>query len=201
MLNNEDRKLIGLIIEELISELKTRAVKVTEFEKDSDTIKRTIVDMTVGKIAPKSKIILNKVYNMLKDDTLKKDFFIQHKAAFYEKDILGQLNKKFHFETPQIIDIKSCGNEINEWKKAGGICVAGGVVSFVVRSSVPVCIAVLVAGLMMYIGSSSNNKNNDIHAIINEYFESIRMALFNWVETIELFYDQQIREIEKEFSR
>ena len=201
MLNNEDRKQIGLIIEELISELKTRAVKVTEFEKNSDTIKRMIVDMTVRKIAPKSKIILNKVYNMLKDDTLKKDFFIQHKAAFYDKDILGQLNKKFHFETPQTIDIKSCGNEINEWKKAGGICVAGGVVSFVVRSSVPVCIAVLIAGLMMFIGSSSNNKKNDIHAIINEYFESIRKALFNWVETIELFYDQQIREIEKEFSR
>ena len=89
MLNNEDRKQIGLIIEELISELKTRAVKVTEFEKNSDTIKRMIVDMTVRKIAPKSKIILNKVYNMLKDDTLKKDFFIQHKAAFYDKDILG----------------------------------------------------------------------------------------------------------------
>ena len=65
----------------------------------------------------------------------------------------------------------------------------------------PVCIAVLIAGLMMFIGSSSNNKKNDIHAIINEYFESIRKALFNWVETIELFYDQQIREIEKEFSR
>ena len=199
MLNDTDKKQIESMIDDLISELKNKAVKVMQVEKEPDKIRKTIVNMAVNKITPKSKIILNKVYNMLKDDTFKRDFFIQHKVAFYDRDILGQLSKKFNFETPETIDISSCGNKVNNWKKAGVVCVAGGVVSFVVSSSVPVCIAVLIAGLMMFV-SSSNNKNNDILVIINEYFESIRTALFNWVESIELFYDQQIREIEKELS-
>lgn len=201
MLNKDVKQNIIKYIENLISELRLRVINKAKTGIDSEQIVKNTVKLTVNKLTPESKIILNRVYDAMKSETLKKSIYdnIQHKRAFYDKDILGSLNRKFRFEIPQDIDYKSCSEKINNLQKAGAICIAGGVVSFVISSSIPVFLAIVIAGLMVFTSRNKVDSNIDIINVIDNYLTSVERALVSWVESIEKFFDQQVQELEKSF--
>ena len=201
MLNESVKQNIISYIDKLISELRVTAFSEAKTGKNTEQLIKEVIKITVNKLTPESKIILNKVYNALKNETLQKGIYdnIHHKRAFYDKDILGLLNQKYRFEIPQNIDYQSCKTSITHLEKAGAICVAGGVVSFVVSSSIPICLAIVIAGLMFVSGSDKGGSNDDAKNVIDNYLKNVKIAFLNWVESIEKFYDQQIQELENGF--
>ena len=148
---------------------------------------------------------MSSVYNMLMDATLSEDIFQdpENKTAFYEMDILKDLNGKFVFEVPDNIDYQESKKELDNWIKGGSavVVVAGGVASIKFKSFIPIGIslAVVLAAIMGMIIYNNRKKNSgtNINALVSEYLTSVQESLLAWIETIEDYYDRQINQLKK----
>lgn len=210
MLENENRKKIEDYVEDLIAGLKKSACKYFNSGLTDKQIIEKVTSITVNKLTLESKIILSSTYNMLLEQTMKKPEYsdAELKAAFYQLDILGNLNKKFTFEVPSQIDYEESRKEVNRWI-VGGACAAvavGGVVSLRFKSLIPigtavgaVAIAGIIVAIMTYVFQDNQSKKNpDIQSVINEYYIEVKEALLSWIRSIEDYYDECVANIEKE---
>ena len=204
MLKNSDKNKVENYIQKIINGLLNDTNKsIVSGMSDKQVIDR-ITKATVNKISHESKMIISSVYNMLMNDTLSEDFFQEpsNKALFYELNILKKLNNKFNFEVPTHINYEESKKELNTLIKAGNITIVtiGGIVSIKFKSFFPIGISVIVAlaitfGIIL-LNNKTNNKSN-INNIIFEYLNGIKKGLLAWIETIEIYYDEQIEELKK----
>lgn len=205
MLKSSDKKKIENYIQKIIDGLlKDTRQSIASGMSDKQVIER-ITKATVNKLTPESKMIMSSVYNMMMDETLSEEQFqdMENKTAFYQMDILKELNSKFSFDVPDRIDYSESKNELDKWIKGGSVAVVviGGAVSIKFKSFVPLGVSVAVAlaaimGLIIYNKSQSNNKTN-INSFVSEYLSSVQTSLMAWVESIESYYDERIEELKK----
>ena len=57
-------------------------------------------------------------------------------------------------------------------------------------------IALAITFGIILLNNKTNNKSN-INNIIFEYLNGIKKGLLTWIETIEIYYDEQIEELKK----
>ena len=57
-------------------------------------------------------------------------------------------------------------------------------------------IALAITFGIILLNNKTNNKSN-INNIIFEYLNGIKKGLLAWIETIEIYYDEQIEELKK----
>ncbi|MCR5769708.1 MAG: hypothetical protein K6G87_00590 [Butyrivibrio sp.] len=201
MLENNDREKIQEYVEKILKSIYSSVKKNIESGMSNQDVIESAVNLTVNKLTPESKMVLSSVYNMLMENTLKKPLYqnAQNKAAFYSRDILKDLNTKFSFEVPAHIDYEESKSLINKWTVAGAICVGGGVVSITMKNAIPIVIAVIIAGVMLYLlrdKPSAGNKQ-DISTLIKEYLKNVKATLMSWVDEISAYYDEEVKELEK----
>lgn len=205
MLKSDDKIKIEKYIKKIINELANDAKEsIASGMTDKEVIDR-ITKVTVNKVTPESKMIMSSVYKMLSRETLSEELFqnTEKKAAFYQINILNDLNNRFVFDVPDKIDYSESKNELDKWIKGGSVAVVviGGAVSIKFKSFVPFGISLAVAiaaimGLIIYNKNHSNNKTN-INSLISEYLRSVQTSLMAWVESIESYYDERIEELKK----
>lgn len=197
MLNAEEKSKIHAYIHRLIEELEsqTREGNFSEQERVAQA-----VNLTVNKLTPESNMLITSIYEMQKKHTLEKLLFTStaNQAAFYEFNIQKQLRQKFSYTVPDQIDYHMGGKMIYAYASAGAVAVVGGVVSICMESAVPVCVACIFAGIMatvVYIMSQQQKRGVDI--LIREYLRDVEASMFAWVDSIEVYYDQQIANLER----
>ena len=205
MLKSSDKRKIESYIQKIIDGLmKDTKDSIASGMSDKQVIER-ITKATVNKFTPESKMIMSSVYNMMMDDTLASSLFQdpENKTAFYQMDILKDLNSKFVFEVPDKIDFQESKRELENWIKGGSIAVVviGGVVSIKFRRFIPVGIslAVVLAAIMGMIINNNSKKGSktDISFLVSEYLNSVQESLLAWIDTIESYYDGQIEQLKK----
>ena len=139
------------------------------------------------------------------DDTLSEESFQnpENRTAFYQMDILKELNNKFSFDVPDKINYSESKNELDKWIKSGSaaVVIVGGAVSVKFKSFVPFGISlaiviVAIMGLLVSNKSRSNDKTN-INLLISEYLASVQTSLMAWIKSIESYYDERIEELKK----
>ena len=109
------------------------------------------------------------------------------------------MNTKFSFEVPAHIDYEESKSLINKWTAAGAICVGGGVVSITMKNAIPIVIAVIIAGVMLYLlrDKPATGNKQDISVLIKEYLKNVKATLMSWVDEISAYYDGEVKELEK----
>lgn len=204
MLANDEKKKIESYIDKLINNLFLDAKK---FEKDGVTGKKLVdktVETAVNKLTPESKMLLSSTYNMLMETTLKESRFqnAENKSMFYELNILKELTSKFTFYVPKDISYEEAGATITKLEACGAVAVTGAVVSVVTKNIVPIGIAAIIAGVMVFVLKNEYNvmlpgKNNNESTLnlIEEYLEGVKKSLLSWVTEIEKYYDEKISTI------
>ena len=201
MLENNDREKIQEYVEQILKSIYSSVEKNIESGMPNQDVIDSAVKLTVNKLTPESKMILSSVYNMLMEKTLAKPLYqnVQNKAAFYSRDIFKDLNTKFSFEVPAHIDYKASKSPINKWTATGAICVGGGVVSITMKNAIPIAIAVVIAGIMLYLlrYKPAIGTNQDISALIKEYLKNVKATMMSWVDEISAYYDGEVKELEK----
>ena len=201
MLENNDREKIQEYVEKILKSIYSSVKKNIESGMSNQDVIDSAVNLTVNKLTPESKMILSSVYNMLMEKTLTKPLYEnpQNKAAFYSRDILKDLNTKFSFEVPAHIDYEESKSLINKWTAAGAICVGGGVVSITMKNAIPIVIAVIIAGVMLYLlrDKPATGNKQDISVLIKEYLKNVKATLMSWVDEISAYYDGEVKELEK----
>ena len=205
MLESSDKKKIENYIQKLMDGLlKDTKQSIDSGMSDRQVIER-ITKATVNKLTPESKMIMSSVYNMMMNETLSEELFQkpENKTAFYQMDILKELNSRFSFDVPDKIDYSESKNELDKWIKGGSVAVVviGGAVSIKLKNPVPFGVSVAVAlaaimGLIIYNKCQSNNKSN-VNSIVSEYLNSVQVSLTAWIESIESYYDEKIVELKK----
>ena len=205
MLKISDKKKIENYIQKIIDGLmKDTKESIASGMSDKQVIER-ITKATVNKLTPESKMIMSSVYNMMMDETLAGEMFQdpENKAAFYQMDILKDLNNKFIFDVPDKIDYQESKKELDNWIKGGSavVVVVGGVARIKFKSLIPIGISLAVAlaaimGMIIYNNSKNSNKTN-INSLVSEYLYSVQKSLLAWVETIESYYDERIVQLKK----
>lgn len=209
MLKSSDKLKIEKYIQKIIDGLmKDTKESISSGMSDRQVIGR-ITKATVNKVTPESKMIMSSVYNMLMDETLSEEIFQdpENKTAFYQMDILKDLNSKFIFYVPDQIDYQESKKELDNWIKGGSavVVVAGGVASIKFKSFIPFGVSLAVAlaaimGMIIYNNSKNNNKTNinlNINLLVSEYLNSVKKSLLDWIETIENYYDERVEQIKK----
>lgn len=201
MLENNDREKIQEYVEKILKSIYSSVKKNIESGMSNQDVIDSAVDLTVNKLTPESKMILSSVYNMLMEKTLAKPLYqnAQNIAAFYSRDILKDLKTKFPFEVPAHIDYEESKSLINKWTVAGAICVGGGVVSITMKNAIPIVIAVIIAGVMLYLlrDKPVTGNKQDISVLIKEYLKNVKATLMSWVDEISSYYDGEVKELEK----
>ena len=201
MLENNDREKIKEYVEKILKSIYSSVKKNIESGMSNQDVIDSAVNLTVNKLTPESKMILSSVYNMLMEKTLAKPLYqnAHNKAVFYSRDILKDLNTKFSFEVPAHIDYEESKSLINKWTAAGAICVGGGVVSIIMKNAIPIVIAVIIAGVMLYLlrDKPATGNKQDISALIKEYLKNVKATLMSWVDEISAYYDGEVKELEK----
>lgn len=201
MLENNDREKIQEYVEKILKSIYSSVKKNIESGMSNQDVIDSAVNLTVNKLTPESKMILSSVYNMLMEKTLAKPLYqnAQNKAAFYSRDILKDLNTKFSFEVPAHLDYEESKSLINKWTVAGAICVGGGVVSITMKNAIPIVIAVIIAGVMLYLlrDKPATGNKQDISVLIKEYLKNVKATLMSWVDEISAYYDGEVKELEK----
>ena len=205
MLKSDDKLKIEKYIKKIMNDLANDAKEsIASGMTDKEVIDR-ITKVTVNKVTPESKMVMSSVYKMLSRETLSEEIFqnTENKAAFYQMNILNELNNRFVFEVPDKIDYSESKNELDKWIKGGSVAVvvAGGVVSIKFKSFVPFGISLAIAlaaimGLIVYNKSQCSNKTN-IDSLISEYLSSVQTSLMAWIESIESYYDERIEVLKK----
>ena len=201
MLENNDREKIQEYVEKILKSIFSSVKKNIESGMSNQDVIDSAVNLTVNKLTPESKMILSSVYNMLMEKTLAKPLYqnAQNKAAFYSRDILKDLNTKFSFEVPAHIDYEESKSLINKWTAAGAISVGGGIVSITMKNAIPIVIAVIIAGVMLYLlrDKPATGNKQDISVLIKEYLKNVKATLMSWVDEISAYYDGEVKELEK----
>lgn len=201
MLGNNDREKIQEYVEKILRSIDSSVKKNIESGMSNQDVIDNAVHLTVNKLTPESKMILSSAYNMMMENTLAKPLYqsAQNKAAFYARDILKDLNAKFSFEVPTRIDYEESKSLINKWAAAGAICIGGGVVSITMKNAIPIVIAVIISGVMLYLlrEHPANGNDQDMNALIKEYLKNVKATLMSWVDEISAYYDEEVKALEK----
>ena len=153
MLENNDKQKLEQYIDKIIKGIQTDANNNSKAGMSDKQVIEKVINVTVNKFTPESKMILSSTYNMLMEHTLSTAKYTdaEKKAAFYEMDILKELNGKFNFEVLKDISYRESRKEINKWVKSGAVVVVGGLISISLKSWIPVGIAVVIVGIMALI--------------------------------------------------
>lgn len=201
MLLAEDKKKLESYVDKLIDGLKKDTAKAKSNGVSGEQLIEKVTNMTVSKLTPESKMILSSAYNMMKEHTLAEDYFADsaHKAAFYSADILKELSKKFDFAVPSEINYEKGNTEVAKMMASGAVIVVGGIVSFTLKSWIPIGIAAVIAGIMAFVlkNNGGTSSVNNIDSIINEYYASVKKSLLAWVDSIDTYYDKAVAEIKE----
>ena len=99
MLRSDERAKIEQYINKISGGIYKEAKKCIQSGMPDQQVIDKVINITVKKFTPESKMIMSSAYNMMMEHTLAKPIFqnTQNKAAFYERDILKELNSKFLF--------------------------------------------------------------------------------------------------------
>lgn len=201
MLLSEDKTKLETYVDKLIDGLKKDVIKAKNNGVSGEQLIEKVTNMTVSKLTPESKMIMSSAYNMMMKHTLAEDYFADntHKATFYEADILKELTQKFDFDVPNEINYKKSNTEINKVMASGAIVIVGGIVSFTLKSWIPIGIATVIAGIMAFVlnNNSSASSVKDVDGVINEYYASVKKSLLAWVDSIDAYYDKAVAEIKE----
>ena len=200
MLDSRDKKKIEQYIDKLISKLRADAEKDLKNGVSKKAVLDKLVNATVKKMTPESKSILSSAYNMMMDHTLAKELYqdVEKKAAYYELDIMKELNNKFDFEVPAHIDYTESKQLLSKYTGAGVVTVAGGFVSLSLKTWIPITIAVVIAGLMIWLLEDKKDINEDVNVLIDKYLKNVKETLINWISDIEKYYDERVSTLESE---
>lgn len=207
MLANKDKEKIEKYVDKIIAGLRKDARNSMESGMNHKQVLERVTRATVNKFTPESKMIMSSVYNMLMEETLRKPLYsvAEHKAAFYQLDILSELNRKFVFDVPSNIDYEESKKMVDEWVKGGaaGVVVVGGAVSVCVKSLVPVGVSIALSamfvGIMALMKMPNDSKcSDDMNKLIDDYFKGVKNSIFAWIESIVSFYDSKVEVLEKE---
>lgn len=205
MFDPEEKEKIRLHIDKLIEELQASTRRTQAESANGRVLLDQTVHATVNRITPESKMLLSGIYDILMKKTLKKELYNipRNKAAFYDQNILKDLNEKFIFDIPSHIDYEESNATIRQWIRTGVVMLVGGVISIFVKTVVPVSIAAVIAGLMAMLLKDGKRtgegitKSDKIDALLRVYFQNVRQSLLAWVDGIDAYYDEKIAELER----
>lgn len=203
MLDNNDRQKIEQYIDKIINEINSDVNKIIKLGMSDRQIIDKVVDLTVNRLTPESKMILSSTYNMLAENTLSsaKYYDIEKKATFYEMDILKELNRKFNFEVKKNINYQESSKEINKWIKSGAVVILGGLISVSLESAIPIGIPVIIAGIMVIVlKNTSTSGHKGVDSAISEYLMNVKESILLWITSIEEYYDASIDKLEREMN-
>ena len=202
MLTHDEKEKIRQHIDRLIKSLRTDA-------RSSGLEGRALLDQTVratvNRLTPESKMLLSGVYNILVKKTLAKQLYSipRNQAAFYELNILTELNEKFVFDIPAQIDYEESRAALNKWVGSGAVMVVGGVISITMKTLMPVGIAALIVAVMAILlrGGIFRRRGgagrDSVAALLDAYFQNVTQSLCAWVDSIDAYYDEKIAELER----
>ena len=204
MLQIDENAKIEQYINKISEGIYQEAKKFIQSGMSDQQIIDKVISIAVKKFTPESKMVMSSVYNMMMEHTLANPIFqnAQNKAAFYERDILKELNSKFLFDVPKYIDYEESKAEIKKWIAAGVIVIVGGIISIPTDNLIPIGIAIIVAGVMLFILNDWGKKTKyDINKLIKEYLHDVKKMMMEWLNTVQVYYDECVYELEKELTR
>lgn len=203
MLDNSNEKRLREYIDKLINNISSDAKRNIQNGMSNKQVIDKLINATVKRLTPESKMLLSSTYNMMMERTLAKPLYenAHNKAAFYEMNLLKELNSKFNFDVPQNIDYEESEKEINKWVKMGAVVVGGGVISISLGSYIPIGIAVVIAGIMLPLLKDRIGKDNtNLNFLIDEYLNNVKQSLWSWIKSIEKYYHDRVVELERELG-
>ncbi|MBO1869755.1 hypothetical protein J4O15_02020 [Lachnoanaerobaculum sp. Marseille-Q4761] len=204
MLQIDENAKIEQYINKISEGIYQEAKKFIQSGMSDQQIIDKVISIAVKKFTPESKMVMSSVYNMMMEHTLANPIFqnAQNKAVFYERDILKELNSKFLFDVPKYIDYEESKAEIKKWIAAGVIVIVGGIISIPTNNLIPIEIAIIVAGVMLFILNDLGKKTkHDISKLIKEYLHDVKKMMMEWLNTVQVYYDECVYELEKELTR
>lgn len=204
MLEEKEKEKISNYIDKQNEEILKRAKDIIANKMSDKQAIDDIIKITVNRFAPESKIILSSVYDMLAEKTLKESLFVDkpsNEAAFRQMNIRGELNDKFDFNVPKSIDYEESKETLNKWIKSGIVVVVGGVISISLKKFIPICISIVIAGIIALVLNDEKNKiSEDLNDIIKKYLEIVKKSLLLWVDSIEEYYEEKVKKIKEELE-
>ena len=200
MLNQLDRENINKAIDRIIKNIKESLPKI---DKPINIRIEELKKISANIIITESKMLLSDICVCLRKETLKKEIYknIDNKLKFDDLDMFNRIDNKFIFEIPSNIDYKN-GEELKKALAQSGIIFsAGGVVSVIIKSLIPVSIGLILAGVWYYTAQKNENiRKEKMNEIINKYLKNIKISLQEWVRSIEKYYDEEVDKLEKELK-
>lgn len=201
MLGKDDKKKVEKYVERILESIYADAKKNIRNKMPNQEVINNVVNLTVNKLTPESKMILSSTYNMLMEKTLAESLYqkAENKAAFYSRDILKELNSKFTFDVPSHIDYEESSRLINKWTASGVIVAGGGIISITMKNIMPIAIAVVLTGIMLFLlrNKPVGGSAQDVSAIVQDYLNNVKVSLMSWINEIEKFYDYEIKKLEE----
>lgn len=201
MLGKDDKKKVEKYVERILESIYADAKKNIRNKMPNQEVVNNVVNLTVNKLTPESKMILSSTYNMLMEKTLAESLYqkAENKAAFYARDILKELNSKFTFDVPSHIDYEESSRLINKWTASGVIVAGGGIISITMKNVMPIAIAVVLTGIMLLLlrNKPVGGGAQDVSAIVQDYLNNVKASLMSWINEIEKFYDYEIKKLEE----
>ena len=202
MLRAFDRKRLEDYIDSFLNEIRILAENDIKKGYSKSIIVNNVINMTVEKVTPETKMLLTSTYYLLEEQTLEKEIYSNphNKAAFYERDILKELEEKFDFKIPENFTLNEGREKIKKLEVAGVIVVSSGAISLLLDSFVPLGLGVgiVLVGIMAY--TIQNNSKNNIEKTVNIYLSNVKNTLMQWILNIVDFYESKVKELEEGFA-
>ena len=169
MLNQLDRENINKAIDRIINNINEALPKIDKpINVRIEELKKISTNITITE----SKMLLSDICVSLRKETLKKEIYknIDNKLKFDDLDMFDKIDNKFIFEIPNNIDYKN-GEELKKSLTQSGIIFsAGGVVSIIIKSLIPVSIGLILAGVWYYTAQKNENTRKEkMNEITNKY--------------------------------
>lgn len=203
MLDNNDKQKIEQYIDKLLNGIWNDIQNSSNSRLSDKQIIDKVIRITVNKFTPESKMILSSVYNMMMERTLQETLFkdVKNKAAFYEMNILKQLNEKFQFDIPKDINYEESKAIMDKWIASGAVVAVGGVVSISLKSWIPIGIATVIAGIMAFLlKKEQSNGHKNTRTLIKEYLDNVKKSLLVWIDSIEKYYDARVDQLRERIT-
>ena len=200
MLNQLDRENINKAIDRIINNINEALPKIDRpINVRIEELKKISTNITITE----SKMLLSDICVSLRKETLKKEIYknIDNKLKFDDLDMFDKIDNKFIFEISNNIDYKN-GEELKKSLTQSGIIFsAGGVVSIIIKSLIPVSIGLILAGVWYYTAQKNENTRKEkMNEITNKYLKNIKISLQEWVKSIEKYYDEEVDKLEEELK-
>jgi hypothetical protein len=200
-------------VNEMFEELKVQSYEIIAVHSDFTDASKMIIDTVSSELVMRSKTLITDMYAQMSNNTLSSTMFDdpERKSQFYEANIRREIISKYQFDITTVnafkngIQYKELHRLYSSLAVSAGTTAVGGILKYVLTTTVNVPIVVIIAGAVAafcvsYFKIIPSQNKVKFDGAVEDFLSELKKEFIVWFDEIEIYYNERIQGLVNTFK-